>query len=248
MLLNPFRFAGGAEAEFLVDSADFDGSNDVLIRAGLVGAADSKLLSFVYWLRLDAQPTTNWMVITNGNVEHSYIRVDTTKLDIRVEDTAGATRLRLLSKAIGTNAWRCIMGSFDMADAAKRHLYIGDVESLETVTTYTNATLDFTYTESTVGGRAPSGNKFNGQMAEIWYAPGQYIDFSVQANRRKFYSSIGKPVNLGADGSTPTGTAPLVYLHLDNVEAPANFAVNAGSGGNYTITGSLSTGATSPSD
>jgi hypothetical protein len=39
-----------------------------------------------------------------------------------------------------------------------------------------------------------------------------------------------------------------MYHHLDNGEAVANFATNRGTGGNFTITGTLDTASTSPSD
>ncbi len=50
------------------------------------------------------------------------------------------------------------------------------------------------------------------EMAEFWFAPDQYIDFSVAANRNKFHSVAGKPVSLGTDGSAPTGSPPVLYL------------------------------------
>jgi hypothetical protein len=88
----------------------------------------------------------------------------------------------------------------------------------------------------------------DGGMAELFFAPGQFLDFSVQSNRRKFRSSGGKPISLGADGSTPTGTKPLIYLHLDDAETANNFATNRAGNGNLTVTGALTTRATSPSD
>ena len=78
---------------------------------------------------------------------------------------------------------------------------------------------------------------FNGALAEVYFAPGQYLYFSIASNRRKFISRTGKPVHLGTTGMLPTGTAPLVYHHLDDAEAVANFATNRGTGGNFTITG-----------
>ena len=90
--------------------------------------------------------------------------------------------------------------------------------------------------------------KLKGFFAEVSFAFGQSLDFSIVSNRRKFLSAGGKPVFLGADGSLPTGTAPIIYQHLDDGEAVANFATNRGTGGDFTITGTLDTGSTSPSD
>lgn len=40
----------------------------------------------------------------------------------------------------------------------------------------------------------------------------------------------------------------IIYFHLDPAEAPADFATNRGTGGNFSITGALTAGSTSPSD
>jgi hypothetical protein len=61
----------------------------------------------------------------------------------------------------------------------------------------------------------------------------------------KFRTADGKPVDLGADGSTPTGTAPQIFRTGDATA----FLINVGSGGgtNDAYTGPTDA-ATSPSD
>ncbi len=50
-------------------------------------------------------------------------------------------------------------------------------------------------------------------MGELWFAPGQFVDFTVAANRQKFHdATTGKAISLGMDGSLPTGTIPTLYL------------------------------------
>ena len=58
------------------------------------------------------------------------------------------------------------------------------------------------------------------------------------SNRLKFLTASGEPADLGADGSTPTGTQPLIYL----ANATATFQNNLGSGGNFTENGALTAG------
>jgi len=67
---------------------------------------------------------------------------------------------------------------------------------------------------------------------------------SIEANRRKFIDAIGKPVFLGSDGSLPTGVAPAMFFSGDSTA----FATNRGTGGPFTLTGSLTNASTSPSD
>lgn len=46
-----------------------------------------------------------------------------------------------------------------------------------------------------------------------WYLNTQeYLDLSVEANRRKFITEAGLPQPLGLDGSTPTGNPPACYF------------------------------------
>jgi hypothetical protein len=66
----------------------------------------------------------------------------------------------------------------------------------------------------------------------------------MQANRRLFISATGKPVSLGANGSTPFGTQPAIYLG----NPLATWHTNLGAGGGFNVTGgALTAASTSPS-
>lgn len=87
-----------------------------------------------------------------------------------------------------------------------------------------------------------AGSLFVGDMAEVWVAPGQsLLDGSGDipaATIAKFYDA-GCPVNLGADGSLPTGTAPAAYFSRGPTAPAADFATNLGTGGAFTLTGAF---------
>ena len=51
----------------------------------------------------------------------------------------------------------------------------------------------------------------------------------------------GSPVDLGATGSTPTGTAPRVFCHLDPGEEGDAFITNRAGNGDLTETGDITT-------
>jgi hypothetical protein len=146
------------------------------------------------------------------------------------------------------DTWRHILFSWDLANSVEQ-CYVTDVVTGPTVTTSLDSDLSLNADQWAVGARAYSNraNKLNGAVAEIWFDT-THIDLSVESNRRKFIGSDLKPVNLLSDGSGPTGSAPLVYLHLDNGEAVANFRLNRGDGGDFSITGTLETASTSPTD
>jgi hypothetical protein len=100
---------------------------------------------------------------------------------------------------------------------------------------------DYTRIGWGVAAAASGANAFNGALAEVFFAPGQFLDLSVQANREKFILG-GRPVSLGADGSTPLGVVPLLYLK----NPAASCGVNSGSGGDFTIMGAPAVASTAP--
>ena len=231
------------------DSADFDATNDYMARgAGLTGAADSKSGIFAGWLRLDGGNASQLTLLSTASAKVTVRRNSGNTFDIILKNAAGTNILSITTSTSYTSAatWLHILSSWDLS-ATTSTLYISDVAD-QSVTTRTDDTIDYTDTDWTVGALQPGTAKMNGCLAEVYFAPGQYLDFSVITNRRKFISSSLRPVYLGSDGSLPTGTAPLVYFHLDDGEAVANFATNRGTGGDFTITGTLATGSTSPSD
>ncbi len=76
----------------------------------------------------------------------------------------------------------------------------------------------------------------NGTIADLWFSPtATFIDLTVAANRRLFYSSAGGGQNLGLAGTAPTGAQPAVFLTSNGV--PGFFAQNNGYGGSFTVSG-----------
>lgn len=238
----------------IVDTADFDGTNDVMKRgAALTGIADSKTGILSIWARIDGGDGTLRRIFSCATVQGCQLNLTTgNNFQLLGQNVTPATILNLTSTTsyIAGATWRHFLASWNMAVAGSGRLYITNVSDKSEVT-YTNDTINYTgATDWSIGDATtgPSVLEFNGCLAEVYFAPGQYLDFDIVANRRRFISANGKPVYLGATGQIPTGTAAIVYQHLDDGEAVANFATNRGTGGNFTITGTLDTGSTSPSD
>ena len=249
LLINPYSHG------FAVDAADFDGTNDYMLRgAELTGMADGKQGIVSAWVRLDGGNADDMYVLANSTTEtpngFGVSRQSDNKFTIWGVNAAGTKILHFSATTTHTSGatWRHVLASWDLAVDVSWHFYIDDVSEQSSVLTFTNDTLDYTKGNFACGSKLTGATRMNGALAEVYFAPGQHLDFSVTANRRKFISASGKPVNLGTDGSAPTGVAPIVYFHLDNGEAVANFATNRGSGGNFAITGTLDTASTSPSD
>ena len=251
VLVNPYNVIAPVSG-FQVDAADFDGT-DGLSRAALSGASDGKQFVLSFWTKMESADTAapgfwSWV---QGLGSGSVLRTGTTKVITILWCQPGGATIGLAAVTATTleddGNWHHFIMSVDMADTGKRHIYIDGADASVTWTTYLDGNLDFTPTTTRVGTDFGGGGQLDGGLAEVFFHT-TYLDLSVEANRELFRSSAGKPVDLGADGSTPLGVQPLVYLHLDVAEAAANFAVNAGSGGDYAITGTLTTYASSPSD
>jgi hypothetical protein len=242
-----------------VDSADFDAANDYLSVASLTGIADSNKGIFSGWFRLDGGDASALAILSgftspvNESIQIYRNASNKFSVSLLASGSPGSQRVLLMSNTsyVAGATWYHFLASWN-GDTTTGHLFVNDADDLNTVTDVVSAsTSDLTCANGYAIG-VSSANltayKFNGCMAEVYFAPGQYLDFSLVYNRRKFISASGKPVHLGTTGALPTGTAPIVYQHLDDSEAVANFATNRGTGGNFSITGTLDTGSTSPSD
>lgn len=245
---------------YLMDGADFDGTVYMKSNDPIPGSVDSKLGTFVAWVRLDGSligPGTQQNVFSAADTPGSstpkglQLSYASSRWTVRAFNTAGTVILNVSTPATYNSgaAWLCIMGSFDLSDTAKRKLYVGDDSELSLITTYTDDTIDYTVNDWVIGARSDGQNTFNGAIGELLFWPNVYYDWGIEANRRKVITEDGKPVSpfklkgLIADLSTP-----VIHLHLDEGEAPANYRLNHGREGDFFITGSLTNASTSPSD
>ena len=87
---------------------------------------------------------------------------------------------------------------------------------------------------------------FVGDLFHFYLHLDGYLDLTTESNRRKFITADNKPVDLGADGSTPTGSVPNAYYRVAAEAATSTFANNLGSAGNASLTGTLTRSNTTP--
>lgn len=218
---------------------DFDGTNDFMLRgADLTGSADSKIYSGAGWINMHV--TANQRIYTSIGAD-ATIRFEAEKLRITAENSSGSLILDIKSSVISLNAWHHFMFSVDLSDTGKRHLYIDNVSDL-TVVTYTDDTIDNTNANHSIGAKIDGSDKSNGCFADLWIETGVFIDLSSAANRAKFVTTGVELVDLGANGETPTGASPIMFF-----KGPSgSFNTNLGTGGNFTVTGTLTDCATDP--
>lgn len=212
---NGIKFAGG-QWDFFEKSGD------------LTGNSDTKLFSGSVWIKKGTYTQTQrWYSM--GNAETRIRQLSSGK--IQIQGNNAGVQLKVESTSTYSNSsWHHYCWCFDMSDTGKRFLYVDDVSDL-TVITYNDSTIDFTRGTHRVGANDDFDQVFNGCMADFWIGFNIYYDFSITANRRKFITAGGAPVNLGATGQTPTGTAPICFFSGGD---PADFHNNLGTGGGFT--------------
>lgn len=232
-------------------AASFNGTVYLSRDAVLTGVAASTLVTGSVWFKPTAVDANQYLLaavnVASSVIGFSVLITSDAKVRVTAVNSVGTTILSVSTSAnVLAGAWNQIEFAFDMTNAAKRFMYLNGVSDLASVLAYTNDLIAFNLLDRWSVGAVLAALKLTGCQAEGYAAPGQYLDISI--NRNKFRES-GKPADLGADGSRPTGTAPAIYLHLGKAEPAANYAANRGTGGAFTeISGSLSSCATSPSD
>lgn len=220
--------------------ADFDGTNDYMLRgAGLTGAADGKKGTFVCFVTFDAAASAIEYIVANTGLAFAVRRDASGTITILAENAGGSVILQMSTVAEyeTVDAVYCIMASWDLATPGSQQIYVNDVSSLLT-TTFTNDTIDYTVANWSVGADVSGGNKLNGNLFGVWLDTTSNLNFDLESNRRRFRDDSGRPVFLGTYGEIPTGTQPILAL---GTIPGTSYAYNFGSGGDFTITGSLGT-------
>lgn len=125
--------------------------------------------------------------------------------------------------------------SVDLSDPAKRHVYINRTAETMSWDTYFDNGIGADATAATITwfNNIDATLLLKADAGHLYSAPGQYLDISNVTNLNKFIDTGGEAVDLGADGSTPTGVAPLMYFK----GAAATFHTNLGTGGAFSVAG-----------
>ena len=234
---NPITYVPTAtkfSGDYLVHTSDF------------TGIADGGIFTASLWFKLSdaAQDGTLRRVcqfsgIGGGLAGTCRITIDTVnKLTVTAENSSLTTILVIKSTSSYTasSTWHHMITSIDMSDSAKQHLYIDGGNERNTSTFTVGGIIDFANGGNFgIMARGTDGAGIvTGSLSEVWFTT-SYLDVSIASNLQLFRSTIGHPVNLGSIGDTPTGSQPRLYLK----NSFATFQNNLGSGGNFSVTGSL---------
>ena len=229
-------------------SVVFNGTPYITRGADLTSNADGNTGLISIWVKFGTDGSSEflWGATTDNNEIQVYRRSDN-KIWVLIQDTGnnGDLFLKTGETVTVSDGWTHLLISWDVS-AGYSDIYIDDVQSSLSLDTTTSGGLDYTHSNHNffASDSGDSGEIFNGEAADYWLTVNQArFELTTVSNRRKFITAGKTCVDLGSDGSTPTGTAPMIFFHLDRGEAPANFFANAGTGGACTLAaGSLTEG------
>lgn len=199
--------------EYLTDSTPFSGSaisTKTFIYAGSVrrtnaGAGNQVLLEIRsnafgrrWQLRFD---TVDRLVIVGENASDNVVLNAAT--NITIDDTG----------------WHRILMAVDLTDSDNTQVWIDDVKATLSLSTHTDDFMHLPGSNASVVSYSVARTDtssfslyFSGDRSETYLNFDEWLDFDVEANRRLFETAAGLPEDIGADGSTPTGTQPEIYM------------------------------------
>jgi hypothetical protein len=245
----------GGGGDYVAGAVTFDPNSadpTILYRpTAMTGVSDGLLFSFSVWVKSRA-PQEGQFIFSQWDIAedfNDYCDLGTsgfTSTTCRYmaetisEDLEGGLSIRTADEVVLLETWQHVCGMIDNGNDIAR-IWVDDVEKSQTKAG-NGATIVFDQTWGLPappyvladGGGQPG---LDSDLADIWIAPGVFLDFSVEANRRLFISAEGKPVN-------PSGWPTSAIQFYGDAD---NFATNRGTGGAFTLTGPLVNAATSPS-
>ena len=169
---------------------------------------------------------------TSGTASHFQITMYTSASGSCVGISSSANSVEEDEWVHVAACWNTTTGS------QETHVFINGTEDSVVVTNTADALAWWQSTSFEIGddGFSDSG-WLRGDLFDLWLDTQVYFDLTVASNLEKFIYG-GKPVDLGSDGSTPTGSAPTIFMRVESGGSASDFATNRGDGGGMTAVGS----------
>jgi hypothetical protein len=251
----------GIGVPYTAQGVTFDGTNDYLTRgAGLTGASASATTGIIsFWFKLTGGDSTNQLFIEDSN---SGVGVAAVIQILRLADNT--IRVDWAQSQVGGPYFRAVTSTTYTADATWHHcaswwnvatsqggIIVDGTNVTSGTPTFVNTAISVAASDDWgICARVSGILKASAEMADFYAAFAQYLDLSNSSNLQKFRSVAGHPVDLGTDGSTPTGTQPDIFFggSLFGIgHSPADdWKVNRGAGGGFTVNGALTLSANNP--
>jgi hypothetical protein len=242
----PYTGARGPN-EFWGNKADFDGVSTTNLKktGALVGASATKEFSASFFVRFDVIDSVRRSVAaiattggTNGVVYlYAYDGGSAPTFYIYGRGTVGGAFVLAATFTVAANTDYFIQLSVDLSNTSNRHVYVNGVAASVTWSTYTDSTMAFNATADTYIGSSAWPETIDGKISEFYFIT-SYTDFSQEANRLKFRDAFGNPTDLPSAITALSVPTPLIYMRFP----PTSFGTNSGTGGNFTVNGTITDG------
>lgn len=228
----------------------FDGVNDYLEKTGAYtseSATKQKGIISV-WVKPSSLDSDRLIGSSGSGNDYTFIILNTDGTiffqNYNRPSPVGAS-LQSSPGAVVAGQWNHILIWFDPT-VADGDIYVNDVNvTISRTFNVTTKSMSTTWSYLFRSGSATPWT-YTGDASDYYYNDSQALDFAIEANRRKFIDANGYPVDLGANGSLPTGSQPIVFLHLADGDAVSSYATNKGYGGGMTLVGALTEASTKP--
>lgn len=221
------------ETKYIPHAVAFDGVSDKLTGNGL--SSNSKRITGSLWFRRTGGLGSTQVIYSEINASFRVSIQNGGEIEFRGNDASLTNILQVTTTAaIVDTDWHHLAFSFDMEDNTKTRIFIDDANAAYTESLFVDAPFRLQDNEN-IGSNSDDSLIMTAELSDFWLAGDVYLDFAEEANRRKFIDEDGDPVDLGSDGSTPTGNAPDIFLSGDI----ANWHTNKGAGGGYTENGEI---------
>jgi len=227
---------------YVPSAAKFDG--DYFVHTGdFTGIVDTNVFTIAFWFKLNdaAQDGTMRRMAEFGGISAGVAGVMRVNIDaankvaVSAQNVAGTTVVNNKSSTsyVASTNWHFLYASTDLSAEANNYLYVDGVNERNTTTFVEGSTIDFANAGNF--GFMARGTDGNGitkaSISEVWFD----TIFLPPSQNIPLFLDNGHPADIGPTGNLITGTTPILYLK----NGFATFQNNLGTGGNYTVTGSL---------
>jgi len=224
----PFTGARGA-SEFIGRSVSFNGTNQSLTRATTLTGAKSAGSGFTFALSVKVPSTSTYFPFYVGKdigvANYLLFALGNNKMYATTPFNNYCDTDNLSISGLA-NTWINVL--FTVTKNGSWQYWINGVDKSEGAGTFTaTSDFDFTSIDTSIIGTNGSADYAPASLGFFW-ATDEYINFSQEATRLKFFDGLGYPVDLGEDGSIPTENQPLIYMNNN-----FHLGTNSGGGGNF---------------
>lgn len=227
---------------------EFNGTSSSLSTATphFNSVSNSKVGTCSFWVKFNGGDGTKMKIIDTWSsgpdpIVFQFTRIVSNILLVEARDSSGTIILKFNtgSYQITTSSGLThVMASWDTATSTA-HIYVNGTSRLGASTTFVDSAVRWSNSRAAIGrhySTVSDMERLDGCLGQFYLNTAEYVDLSNSTNRAKFYDAtlIGNyppgAVSLGSDGSTPTGTAPTVFLN----NAYTDFGTNLGTGPDFT--------------